>query len=528
MPFVSVVGTYPIEYQWTNGGVGAINARIAACNGVATGAGAPTQLTAKDWAIAIDPRASAPGAPARPLGVHAQARYNTLGAWIQRDPASTQVFEELAEQVRICENESHALTTCTPAARLGAMPAGTNCAIAINSDMTGDLCWLIVAMRSCPTLAVAIRIGSTEKHLRTCCDMIEQLVEERLGTRVILVTGAPLAAQPWANGCKTTHWHPVDIVRRSLPNGTHVESCLSTSRRVFEAAVPRAQAEQRSVADVACELFRDGLTERLTAQERVAIDQRIVVLTTVGGPLSANVGYIFLASRDENYNFQHNTTPLRRAAVLGARGARTVITFGRPPAGPVPATHLDLFANHARTDRQRAYFWAALKQRMRELGRDIVIVGGRSGTFDIAYHSGEEPTGGGLCWDIAAKPARDPEVDRLQQQAGPGGVSGLSLASLPYNTRNRAQDGAGDIAARLTELLGAGPGALRNVNLPVGQARQIAGAESQAMRNAEVGRSTFERATVGGFRSAAVGASNIIVEQVVSDAVRVEAVNRRK
>ncbi|WP_157758492.1 hypothetical protein [Cystobacter fuscus] len=522
MPFTPVRGTYPIQYTWTDGATAAINERIAACNGIATGgAGAPTQLTAKDWAIAIDPRESAAGAPLRhPPGVGNNARYNTLGAWVDRARESELVFRELAESVRLAESECHALPTATPTARLAHMPAGTASAIALNSDMTGDLCWLIAAMRLHPNLAVAIRIGSTEKHLRVCASMIEQLVEERLGRRTILITGdAPAGAvPPWAARTKTTHWHPVHIARASLPIGTHVESCLSTSRRVFEAAATQALNEQRSIADVACELFEDALTERLTSAEKSAIDGSIRALTVFPGCLSLNRGYILLANRDEKYNFQHNTSAARLAAVNGARGERRVVTFGRPPAGG-GANHIDLYANHARTDRQRAYFWAALKTRMREAGRDVVIVGGRSGTFDIAYHSGEEPTGGGLCWDIAGAAARDPEVDRLQQQAGPGGISGLSLACLPPNATGKAGEAhAGDIAARLTELLaGAGPGLIRNATFLADIATQVPGAESQAMRNAEVGRYRFQRATTGRMTSTALGATMTLHEQVVSD-----------
>lgn len=519
MPFTRIPGTYPIKYTWTdsaNLADAAINARIATCNAVATGgAGAPTQLTAKDWAIAIDPRESAAGAPPRPGGVDLRARYNTLGVWVIREAASELVFRELAESVRLAESECHALPTATPAARLAHMPAGTASAIAINSDMTGDLCWLIAAMRLYPTLAVAIRIGSTEKHLRVCADMIAQLVEERLGVRTILITGAaPVGAAPaWAARTKSTHWHPVHIARASLPAAANVESCLSTSRRVFEAAATQALDEQRSIADVACELFKNALTKRLMVTEKNAIDARITALTQAAGCLSTHCGYILVANRDEAYNYQHNTSAARLAAVNGARGVRRVVTFGRPPAGGGGGTHIDLYANHARTDPQRAYFWAALKAKMRELGRDVVIVGGRSGTFDIAYHVGEEPSGGGLCWDIAGAAARDPEVDRLQQQAGPGGISGLSLASLPTAAAGpHGGANAGDIAARLTSLL-----AGRNATFAAGIATQVPGADSQAMRSAEVGRALFQRATTGRMASAAHGATLILHEQVVSD-----------
>ncbi|MHA7630479.1 hypothetical protein [Corallococcus sp. M7] len=402
--------------------------------------------------------------------------------------------------------------------------------IAINSDMTGDLCWLIVAMRVCLDLAVAIRIGPTEKHLRVCSAMIEQLVDEGLGGRTILVTGPTPPQHPpdWARGSKATHWHPVHITRASLPGGVNVESCLSTSRRVFEAAREQALDEQRSDADVACELFSQSLTQNLGNAERVAIDGAIQALTQNPGCLSTHAGYILLANRVEDYNCQHNTTAARLNAVDGARGARRLVTFGRPPVGG-GANHIDLYANHARTDRQRAYFWAALKARMRQLGRDVVIVGGRSGTFDIAYHSGEEPTGGGLCWDIAGAARRDPEVDRLQQQAGPGGNSGLSLANLAViaSDRNNGNGEVGDIVARLTELLSAGPGAVRNATFAVGPATQIAGAESQAMRNAEVGRDLFHRQTAGAMGTVQLGKTLRIADQIVSDLAWREATKAR-
>ncbi|NOK12999.1 hypothetical protein [Corallococcus exercitus] len=523
MPFTPVRGTYPIQYTWTNSGVAAVDNRVAAVNGVATGGGgAATQLSAKDWAIAIDPRESAVGAPPRPFGVDARARYNTLGAWVNRAPESAQVFEELADSVRLAESADSLLPTATPAARLAHMPDGTASAIAINSDMTGDLCWLIVAMKLHPDLAVAIRIGPTEKHLRVCSAMIEQLVAARLGRRTILITGpTPAHGAPvpgWATGSKATHWHPVHIARASLPVGTNVESCLSTSRRVFEAAVEQAMEEQRSIADVACELYAQTLTERLMVTEKNAIDAAIQALTQPPGCLSTAAGYILVANRVEDYNYQHNTTPARLNAVNGARGLRRLVTFGRPPVGG-GGNHIDLYANHARTEAQRAYFWARLKARMRQLGRDVVIVGGRSGTFDIAYHSGEEPTGGGLCWDIAAAAHRDPEVDRLQQQAGPCCNSGLSLASLgtvASHPRNGVGE-AGDIAARMTGLLSAGPGAVRNPILPAGPATTVPGAESQAMRNAEVGRAIFEANTAGHMISAQLGATLNLSEQIVSD-----------
>ncbi|CAM3936132.1 hypothetical protein [Corallococcus exiguus] len=540
MPFTPVPGTNPIEYTWTNGmGTVAVNNHIAAVGGVATG-GAPggpaaTQLTAKDWAIAIDPRDSAPGAPVRPGGVNLQARYNTLGVWLNRAPAeSARVFEELAESVRQAESAAHGLPTATPAARLVAMPAGTTTALAINSDMTGDLCWLIVAMKLCPELAVAVRIGPTEKHLRVCSDMIGQLVGEGLGGRTILVTGpTPHRHAPvpdWARGAKATHWHPVHITLLSLPARTFVESCLSTSRRVFEAAREQALDDQRSVADVACELFNQSLTQNLGNADRLAIDGAIQTLTTNPGCLSTHAGYILLANRVEDYNYQHNTTAARLAAVDGARGARRLVTFGRPPVGG-GANHIDLYTNHARTDGQRAYFWAALKVRMRQLGRDVVIVGGRSGTFDIAYHSGEEPTGGGLCWDIAGAARRDPEVDRLQQQAGPGGNSGLSLAALALiaSDRNNGGGEVGDIAARLTALLNGGaPGAVRNATFAVGPATQIAGAESQAMRNAEVGRALFQGQTAGTMGSVQLGTTQRLSDQIVSDVAWREATTARR
>lgn len=521
MPFTAVPRTYPIEYTWTDGASAAANARIVATGGVA----GTTRLSAKDWAIAIDPRESAPGAPIRPGGVNIRARYNTLGAWVERAQSSALVFADLAESVRLAESASSLLPTATPTAPLGVMPDGTTSVIALNSDMTGDLCWLIVAMRLYPDLAVAIRIGPTEKHLRVCTAMIEQLVDERLGRRTILITGATPGAVPgWAARTKATHWHPVHIARASLPGGTNVESCLSTSRRVFEAAAPRALNEQRSIADVACQLFKETLTERMMSGEKNAIDGAIRSLTQPPGVLSTHAGYILVANRVEAYNYQHNTSATRLAAVNGARGARRLVTFGRPPDG-IGGSHIDLYANHARTERQRAYFWATLKARMRELGRDVVIVGGRSGTFDIAYHSGEEPTGGGVCWDIAAAAPRDPEVDRLQQQAGPGGISGLSLATLDVNAAGPLGGGeAGDIAARLTGLLyGGGLGLVRNATFAAGPATEVPGAESQAMRNAEVGRAYFQRATTGVMPSAALGATPTLYEQVASDAASKEA-----
>ncbi|WP_375758693.1 hypothetical protein [Corallococcus exercitus] len=529
MPFTPVPGTYPIQYTWTNGATAAVNNRIAAVRGVATGGvGAATQLSAKDWAIAIDPRESAAGAPPRPIGVAVNARYNTLGAWVNRAPESAQVFAELADSVRRAESADSLLPTATSAAPLAHMPEATTSAIAINSDMTGDLCWLIVAMKLCPDLAVAIRIGPTEKHLRVCSAMIEQLVAARLGRRTILITGpapAPGAPVPgWATGSKTTHWHPVHIARASLPPGTNVESCLSTSRRVFEAAVEQAMEEQRSIADVACELFEQTLTERLMVTEKNAIDAAIRALTQAPGCLSTAAGYILVANRVEDYNYQHNTTPARLAAVDGARGVRRLVTFGRPPVGG-GGSHIDLYANHARTEAQRAYFWARLKAKMRELGRDVVIVGGRSGTFDIAYHSGEEPTGGGLCWDIAAAAQRDPEVDRLQQQAGPCCNSGLSLATLATvaSQRDAGAGAVGDIAARLTGLLHGGPGAVRNPILPPGPATTVPGADSQAMRNAEVGRAAFEANTAGNMISAQLGTTLNLSEQIVSELACKEA-----
>ncbi|WP_236068917.1 hypothetical protein [Citreicoccus inhibens] len=529
MPFTPVRGTYPIQYTWTDGAVAAVNNRITAVRGVATGGGgAATQLSAKDWAIAIDPRESAAGAPARPVGVDLNARYNTLGAWVNRAPESARVFEELADSVRRAESEDCSLPTATSAAPLAHMPDGTTSAIAINSDMTGDLCWLIAAMKLCPSLAVAIRIGPTEKHLRVCSAMIEQMVAARLGRRTILITGpVPALGAPvpvWARGTKATHWHPVYIARASLPAGTNVESCLSTSRRVFEAAVEQAMEEQRAIADVACELFAQTLTERLMSNEKNAIDGAIQALTQAPGCLSAAAGYILVANRVEDYNYQHNTTPARLAAVNGARGIRRVVTFGRPPVGG-GGNHIDLYANHARTEAQRAYFWARLKATMRELHRDVVIVGGRSGTFDIAYHAGEEPTGGGLCWDIAAAARRDPEVDRLQQQAGPCCNSGLSLATLATGASQRAAGAGvvGDIAARLTGLLNGGPGAVRNPILPAGPATTIPGADSQAMRNAELGRAIFQSHTVGRMVSANLGVTPNLAEQVVSDLACKEA-----
>ncbi|NPD27359.1 hypothetical protein HPP06_28465 [Corallococcus exiguus] len=462
-------------------------------------------------------------------------RYNTLGVWVNRSPdATTAVFEELADSVRRAESADSVLPTATPAARLAVMPDATTSVIALNSDMTGDLCWLIAAMKLCPELAVAIRIAPTEKNLQFCTAMIEQLVDERLGRRTILITG-PVPPQgapvpPWATGAKVTHWHPVHLARACLPLGTNVESCLSTSRRVFEAALEQALDEQRSVADVACQLFKESYADRLMNAERLAIDGAIQALTQAGGCLSTAAGYILVANRVEDYNCQHNTTPARLAAVNAARGARRVVTFGRPPVGG-GGTHIDLYANHARTERQRAYFWAALKATMRQLGRDVVIVGGRSGTFDIAYHSGEEPTGGGLCWDIAAKPRRDPEVDRLQQQAGPGGNSGLTLATLAPIASDRRNGGdaeAGDITARLTGLLhGGGPGLVRNAILPGGVATAIAGAESLAMRNAEVGRAIFQGHTAGNMASAQLGTTLNLSEQIVSDRAFKEATRVR-
>ncbi|RKH89433.1 hypothetical protein D7Y21_10440 [Corallococcus sp. AB045] len=537
MPFTPVPATYPIQYTWTNGPTAALNRRISDVGGVATGGGgAATRLSAKDWASALDPRESVMGAPIRPGGVDARARYNALGAWVTRAIAdSGRIFEELADAVRLAESIDSVLPTGTPAAPLALMPDGTTSAIAINSDMTGDLCWLIAAMKLCPELAVAIRIGPTEKHLRVCSAMIEQLVDERLGRRTILITGpvppqhAPVPA--WATGSKTTHWHPVHIARASLPARTNVESCLSTSRRVFEAAREQALDDQRSVADVACELFKQSFADRLMLTERNAIDGAIQALTQNPGCLSTHAGYILVANRLEDYNCQHNTTAARLAAVNGARGARRLVTFGRPPVGGV-GNHIDLYANHARTERQRAYFWAALKATMRQLGRDVVIVGGRSGTFDIAYHSGEEPTGGGLCWDIPGAARRDPEVDRLQQQAGPGGNSGLSLASLAPIASDRRNGGdaeAGDIAARLTGLLyGGGPGLVRNATFASVTATTVAGAESQAMRNAEVGRALFQGQTAGNMGSVQLGTTERLSDQIVSDLAWREATTARR
>ncbi|MBN8467397.1 hypothetical protein JYJ95_12810 [Corallococcus exiguus] len=532
MPFTPVPGTYPIQYTWTNGPTAAVNNRILAIGGVATGgARAATQLSAKDWATAIDPRESAPGAPPHPGGA---VRYNTLRVWVNRAPESAAVFEELADSVRQAESADSVLPTATPTARLAAMPDGTTSVIAINGDMTGDLCWLIAAMKLCPELAVAIRIAPTEKNLRFCTVMIEQLIDERLGRRTILITGpvppqgAPVPA--WARGAKATHWHPMHLARASLPAGTKVESCLSTSRRVFEAALEQALDDQRSVADVACQLFKEAYADRLMTAERVAIDGAIQALTQGAGCLSTHAGYILVANRVEDYNCQHNTTPARLAAINLSRGARRVVTFGRPPVGGA-GNHIDLYTNHARTDRQRVYFWAALKATMRQLGRDVVIVGGRSGTFDIAYHSGEEPTGGGLCWDIAAAARRDPEVDRLQQQAGPGGNSGLSLATLAPIASDRRNGGdaeAGDIAVRLAGLLnGGGPGLVRNAILPGGPATAIAGAESLAMRNAEVGRAYFQSRTAGNMVSAQLGVTENLPEQIVSDRAFREATRVR-
>ncbi|MFP2895692.1 hypothetical protein [Corallococcus sp. 4LFB] len=175
-----------------------MNNRITAVNAVATGGGgAATQLSAKDWAIAIDPRESAAGAPPRPIGVAGGAHYNTLGAWVNRAPVSAQVFEELADSVRLAESADSQLPTATPAARLAHMPDGTTSAIALNSDMTGDLCWLIVAMKLHPDLAVALRIGPTDKHLRVCSAMIEQLVEAGAVHNAILPAG-PATTVPGA------------------------------------------------------------------------------------------------------------------------------------------------------------------------------------------------------------------------------------------------------------------------------------------------------------------------------------------
>lgn len=297
--------------------------------------------------------------------------------------------------------------------------------IVIPGQYTGDM-WHVAAAMSVQPHLWAVIVVVDEKDRMSSPALLHYLDSIGFRDRVIVHVGkvskatrlwvdqtlVPIASMPG----KQIVWQytayyqsTVDLVHRS-----DVYSVYQSTAYVMKAI------ERHGKVPVVVRL-RSGLTRHIdlaTCQRVATVALDILSTKRELGPV------LFVMGRVARYNSEHDLTPLRLKEIVGCarEGGYSVVVIGDPAvlaelcdaaALPAPLDVLDLRDWLALTgsvvndERARAYFWWCISVFSSSSSQNIKLIGGRSGSTDLAAFMGVDV----LCWDICD--VQNPEYLRL-------------------------------------------------------------------------------------------------------------------